>query len=52
MFFLELISDLVGFAKENKKLIILPIVLFLLALSALLFLTQGSVIAPFIYTLF
>ena len=49
---LELIKDLWAFLKERKKLWLAPIILMLLLLGALLVLTQGSVIAPFIYTIF
>ena len=46
------LAELWAFAKEHKKLWIVPIVLVFLLLSALIVFTQGSVIAPFIYTLF
>ena len=46
------ILDLWAFMKERKKFWLLPIVVTLLVLSGLIFLTSGSVIAPFIYTLF
>ena len=49
---LELIKDLWDFLKERKKFWLAPIILMLLLLGALLVLTQGSVIAPFIYTIF
>jgi hypothetical protein len=38
--------------KERKKFWLLPIVLVLLLFGSLVVLTQGSVVAPFIYTLF
>ncbi len=40
------------FLRERKKYWLLPIVLTLGILGGLIVLTQGSVIAPFIYTLF
>ena len=46
------ISDLWGFLKERKKWWLLPMVLVLLLFGALIVLTSGSAIAPFIYTLF
>ncbi|MDT8447861.1 MAG: DUF5989 family protein [bacterium] len=49
---LDLIKDLFGFLKESKKFWLAPIILTLLLLGGLLVLTQGSAIAPFIYTLF
>jgi hypothetical protein len=38
--------------KERKKFWLFPIVLVLLLFGSLVVLTQGSVVAPFIYTLF
>lgn len=49
---LELLADLWGFARERKKYWLLPVIFVLLLLGALIVLTQGSAIAPFIYTLF
>ena len=40
------------FLRTRKKLWLLPIILVMLVLGGLLILGQGSVIAPFIYTLF
>ena len=48
----EFIIELWAFMKERKKFWLLPIMLVLLLFGALLVLTQGSVVAPFIYTLF
>jgi len=47
-----LLSELWGFACEHKKFWIVPIVLALALFGALLIFAQGSVVAPFIYTLF
>ncbi len=49
---LDLMKDLWLFLKERKKFWLLPIILVMLLLGALIVLTQGSAIAPFIYTLF
>ena len=49
---LDLIKDLWGFMKERKKFWLAPIILVMLLLGGLIVLTQGSAIAPFIYTLF
>lgn len=49
---LELIQDLWAFMRERKKYWLAPIILVLLLLGALLVLSQGSAVAPFIYTLF
>jgi len=48
----ELILELWSFMKERKKFILLPIILVLALFGTLVVLTQGSAVAPFIYTLF
>jgi len=48
----EFILELWAFMKERKKFWLLPIVTILILFGSLLVLTQGSVVAPFIYTLF
>jgi hypothetical protein len=48
----ELLMDLWGFMKARKKFWLAPIILALLLLGVLIVLSQGSAIAPFIYTLF
>jgi len=49
---IELLSDLWGYMRENKKLWLAPILLLLVLLGALIVFAEGSAIAPFIYTLF
>ena len=49
---IELLKDLWGFMKVRKKLWLAPIIIVMLALGSLLVFSQGSAIAPFIYTLF
>ncbi len=49
---LSLLADLWDFMKERKKFWLLPIIAVLLLLGVLIVLAQGSVVAPFIYTLF
>ena len=41
-----------GFLKERKKWWLAPIIFFLLFFGTLIVLTEGTAIAPFIYTLF
>ena len=48
----ELLGELWAFMRERKKFWLLPIVLVLLLFGSLMVLTQGTVVAPFIYTLF
>ena len=49
---LDLIKDLWAFMRERKKYWLAPIIVVMLLLGALIVLTQGSAVAPFIYTLF
>jgi hypothetical protein len=49
---IDFIRDLWGFLKVRKKFWLLPIIVVLVGLGGLLLLAQGSVLAPFIYTLF
>lgn len=48
----ELIKDLWAFLRFRKKFWLAPIIFVLLLLGALIVLSQGSAVAPFIYTLF
>jgi hypothetical protein len=48
----EFVMELWAFMKERKKFWLLPIILVLLMLGTLIVLTQGSAVAPFVYTLF
>ena len=47
---LELLKDLWGFMKVRKKFWLAPIIILLP--GALIVLSQGSAVAPFIYTVF
>ena len=49
---LELIKDLWDFMRERKKFWLLPVLIVRLLLGSLLVFSQGSAVAPFIYTLF
>ena len=49
---LDLLKDLWDFLKVRKKFWMAPIILVLVLLGALIVLSQGSAVAPFIYTLF
>jgi len=48
----DLLKDLWGFMRERKKFWLGPIILTVLILGALIVFSEGSAIAPFIYTLF
>jgi hypothetical protein len=45
-------KELWTFLRIRKKLWLLPIIMVMVLLGGLLVLAQGSVVAPFIYTLF
>ena len=49
---LEFLKELWTFLRVRKKLWLAPIIIVMLILGGLLILAQGSVVAPFIYTLF
>jgi hypothetical protein len=49
---LDFLKDLWDFMKVRKKFWMAPIIIVMLLLGALIVLSQGSAIAPFIYTLF
>ena len=50
--FLDLIKDIWDFLKVRKKFWLLPIILVLALFGGLIILSQGSAVAPFIYTIF
>ena len=47
-----IVKELWGFLMKRKKWWLLPIIVMLVLLGLLIVLTEGSAIAPFIYTLF
>ena len=49
---LRILRQYFQFLGEQKKWWLLPLVVVLLLLGVVIVLTQGSAIAPFIYTLF
>ncbi|MDR1702469.1 MAG: DUF5989 family protein [Sporomusaceae bacterium] len=49
---MDLFKDVWGFLKTRKKFWLLPIIVVLLLFGALIVLTSGTAIAPFIYTIF
>jgi hypothetical protein len=49
---LGIVKEFWDFIKVRKKWWLAPIVIILILLGALIVLTEGSAIAPFIYTLF
>lgn len=49
---MEFFKEWLQFIKYRKKFFLIPLVVFLFMLGALIFMSSGSVVAPFIYTLF
>lgn len=48
----DLLKDLWALMRERKKFWLAPIVIILVLIGALVVLTEGSAVAPLIYTLF
>ncbi|MDC3323498.1 DUF5989 family protein [Gammaproteobacteria bacterium] len=49
---MDFLIELWAFLRTRKKLWLLPIILVLVLFGGLIILAEGSVVAPFIYTLF
>jgi hypothetical protein len=48
----SVITELWTFMRARRKLWLLPLVLLMVAVGGLLVFAQGSMLAPFIYTIF
>jgi hypothetical protein len=49
---IDFLKEFLEFLKERKKYWLLPIIIVLALFGALIVLSQGSAVAPFIYTIF
>lgn len=49
---MEILFELWAFLRERKKLWLAPIILVMVILGSLLIFAKGSVLAPFIYSVF
>ena len=49
---IEFLKEFIEFLKVRKKYWLLPIIIVLTLFGALIVLSQGSAVAPFIYTIF
>ena len=49
---MELLKEFMLFLKIRKKLWLAPILIIIFIIGGLLILAEGSVVAPFIYTIF
>lgn len=50
--FIELVKDVWDFLKTRKKYWLAPLIISIILMGAFIFFTQGSVVAPFIYSIF
>ena len=49
---MEFIREFWAFLRVRKKLWLAPIIIIMVLLGGLIILTEGTVVAPFVYTLF
>lgn len=49
---IDLLKDIWNYVRERKKFWLLPIIIIIVLVGGVLFVSQGSVVAPFIYTIF
>ena len=49
---METLKEILFFLRVRKKLWLAPIIIVMILLGGILILAQGSVVAPFIYTIF
>ncbi len=50
--FFDLLKDVWDFLKIRKKYWLAPLIITILIMGSLIVFTQGSVVAPFIYSIF
>ena len=48
----ELLGDIWDFLKTRKKYWLAPLIITIILMGSLIIFTQGSVVAPFIYSIF
>ena len=49
---MSFLAELFAFMRERKKYWLVPVVIMMVIFSGLVLMTKGSVVAPFIYTIF
>ena len=49
---IDFISEFIDFLKVRKKYWLAPLIITIVLMGALIIFTQGSVVAPFIYSIF
>tara|TARA_A100001035_G_scaffold189522_1_gene151267 strand:+ start:2332 stop:2493 length:162 start_codon:yes stop_codon:yes gene_type:complete len=50
--FFEILKDIWSFLRIRKKYWLAPLIITIVLMGALIVFTQGSVVAPFIYSIF
>tara|TARA_B100000242_G_C42830878_1_gene386038 strand:- start:38 stop:199 length:162 start_codon:yes stop_codon:yes gene_type:complete len=50
--FFDIVKDIWDFLRVRKKYWLAPLIITIVLMGALIIFTQGSVIAPFIYSIF
>jgi hypothetical protein len=50
--FTDLVKDIWDFLKVRKKFWLAPLIITIVLMGSLIVFTQGSVVAPFIYSIF
>ena len=50
--YLDLLKDIWDYLKVRKKYWLAPLIITVVVMGALIVFTQGSVVAPFIYSIF
>tara|TARA_B100000963_G_C22328434_1_gene537500 strand:+ start:472 stop:633 length:162 start_codon:yes stop_codon:yes gene_type:complete len=50
--FIDLVNDIWEFIKVRKKYWLAPLIITIVLMGTLIVFTQGSVVAPFIYSIF
>ena len=49
---MSFLAELLAFMRARKKYWLVPVIVMMVIFSGLVVLTKGSVVAPFIYTIF
>jgi hypothetical protein len=47
-----LVGELIAYARTRKKFLLVPIIVLMVLMGLVIVFAQGSVLAPFIYTIF
>ena len=50
--YLDLVKDIWDFLKVRQKYLLAPLIITIVLMGTLILFTQGSIVAPFIYSIF